>query len=150
MKRSILYIAITAVIMTASIYASAADKKSDRRQWTKEMLEYKHDFIAQETDMTQAQRDKFMPLYEAMEKEIYAVNREAREQAQKVSAGNKVTDQDYDNAARAMSAVKVKEGEIESKYFNKFSLILSKKQMFLLKQAERKFTRQMISRGKKK
>lgn len=150
MKRSILYIAITAVIMTASINASAADKKGDRRQWTKEMLEYKHDFIAQETDMTQAQRDKFMPLYEAMEKEIYAVNREAREQAQKVSAGNKVTDQDYDNAARAMSAVKVKEGEIENKYFNKFSQILSKKQMFLLKQAERKFTRQMISRGKKK
>ena len=114
------------------------------------MLDYKHDFIAEQTEMTQAQREKFMPLYEAMEKEIFAVNRTAREQARKVSGSPKVSDQEYANAARAMSQVKVKEGEIEGRYFEKFSKILSKKQLFQLKQAEIKFTRQMISKGKKK
>ena len=48
-----------------------------------------------------------------------------------------------------MSQVKVKEGEIEGRYFERFSKILSKKQMFLLKQAEMKFTRQMYSQGKR-
>jgi len=134
-----------------SVTAWSKDKKNNRRQWTKEMLDYKHDFIAKQTEMTDAQREKFMPLYEAMEKEIYAANSDARNQAKKVSASNrKLSDQEYGNAARAMSNVKVKEGEIESRYFEKFSKILSQKQMFQLKQAEVKFTRQMISRGKRK
>jgi Spy/CpxP family protein refolding chaperone len=121
---------------------------ANRSQWTQEMLDYKHDFIAEQTEMTQAQRDKFMPLYEAMEKEVFAAHRTAREQAKKISSTTKASDQDYANAAKAMSQVKVKEGEIEGRYFDKFSKILSKKQMFQLKQAELKFTRQMISRGK--
>lgn len=143
-------IAIALTLLCSSLYAAAKDKTHNRSQWTQEMLDYKHDFIAEQTEMTQAQREKFMPLYEAMEKEIFAVNRTAREQARKVSGSPKVSDQEYANAARAMSQVKVKEGEIEGRYFEKFSKILSKKQLFQLKQAEIKFTRQMISKGKKK
>ena len=105
MKNS-LYIAITAILLITSLSATAAGKEdNNRRQWTKEMLDYKHDFIAEQTEMTPAQRDKFMPIYEAMEKEVFAVNREAREQAKKVSAAKgKVSDQEYGNAAKAMSA----------------------------------------------
>lgn len=146
-------IALAALLMCCSSVASAKDaagkSRSNRSQWTQEMLDYKHDFIAEQTEMTQAQREKFMPLYEAMEKEVFAAHRTAREQAKKVSS-SKATEQDYATAARAMSQVKVKEGEIEGRYFEKFSKILSKKQMFQLKQAEMKFSRQMLSRGNKK
>lgn len=146
-------IALAALLMCCTAVATAKDKTStgngNRSQWTQEMLDYKHDFIAEQTEMTQAQRDKFMPLYEAMEKEVFAAHRTAREQAKKVSS-SKATEQDYATAARAMSQVKVKEGEIEGRYFEKFSKILSKKQMFQLKQAEMKFSRQMLSRGNKK
>lgn len=141
-------IALVLLLFTASILPSQAEEK--KKGWTKDMLEYKHDFIVKETGMSQAQRDKFMPLYEAMEKEIYSVYRNAREQAKKVSANNrKVNDDEYITAARAMANVKVKEGEIECKYFEKYAKILNKKQLFLLKQAELKFTRQMMSKGKK-
>ena len=152
MKR-ISFIAIAAMLLLSLNTAWAKDKthtNANRSQWTQEMLDYKHDFIAEQTEMTQAQRDKFMPLYEAMEKEVFAVHRTAREQAKKISSTTKVSDQDYANAARAMSQVKVKEGEIEGRYFDKFSKILSKKQMFQLKQAELKFSKQMLSRGKKR
>lgn len=150
MKR-ISFIAIAAMLLLSLNTALAKDNNnSNRSQWTKEMLEYKHDFIAEQTEMTQAQRDKFMPLYEAMEKEVFAIHRTAREQAKKISSTTKASDQDYANAARAMSQVKVKEGEIEGRYFDKFSKILSKKQMFQLKQAELKFSKQMLSRGKKR
>jgi Spy/CpxP family protein refolding chaperone len=152
MKR-ISFIAIAAMLLLSLNTAWAKDKNhtnANRSQWTQEMLDYKHDFIAEQTEMTQAQREKFMPLYEAMEKEVFAVHRTAREQAKKISSTTKASDQDYANAARAMSQVKVKEGEIEGRYFDKFSKILSKKQMFQLKQAELKFSKQMLSRGKKR
>ena len=143
-----------AVLLLSSVLPATAQNngKQPNRQWTKEMLEYKHDFIAEQTEMTQAQRDKFMPLYEAMEKEIYNLNHTTREQARKLSADTKgkVSDQEYFNTAKSMSQLKVKEGEIECKYFDKFAKILNKKQMFLLKQAEIRFSRQMISKGKKK
>ena len=74
-------IAIALTLLCSSLYATAKDKTHNRSQWTQEMLDYKHDFIAEQTEMTQAQREKFMPLYEAMEKEIFAANRTAREQA---------------------------------------------------------------------
>ena len=135
------------LMLSISFIGMAKDNDGNQRQWNKERLEYKHDFIVEETGMTQAQRDKFMPLYEAMEKEIYDVNHTANSQARKVSANKgKVSDQDYASAAKALSNVKVKEGEIEAKYYDKFSKILNKKQMFLLKQAEVKFRRKMITR----
>ena len=152
MKR-LSFIAIAAMLLLSLNTARAKDNNNanaNRSQWTQEMLDYKHDFIAEQTEMTQAQRDKFMPLYEAMEKEVFAVHRTAREQAKKISSTAKASDLDYANAARAMSQVKVKEGEIEGRYFEKFSKILSKKQMFQLKQAELKFSKQMLSRGKKR
>ena len=84
------------------------------------------------------------------EKEIFKVYRNAREQSKKVSATNiKVSDEEYFNAAKAMAEVKYKVGEIESRYFNQFAKILSKKQIFLLKKAELKFTKDMVGKKKK-
>lgn len=141
------HIAILLFLLAATSFTSEASER--QKQWTKDMLEYKHNFIAKEVGMTQAQRDKFMPLYEAMEKEIYTVYHNAREQAKKVSATNRnISDEEYESAARAMNSIKSKEGEIENRYFEKFAKILSKKQLFLLKKAEIKFTRDMV--GKKK
>ncbi len=140
-------IALFLLILTACVCSAQAQER--KRQWTKEMLDYKHEFIVKETGMTQAQRDKFMPLYEAMEKEIYNANHKARQHARKVGAANKVSDEEYAKAAKAMAEVKSKEGEIETRYFNQFSKILSKKQLFLLKQAEIKFYRQMTEKKKK-
>lgn len=145
--RTNLKIVLFLLMLTAcACNMQAQDKK---RQWTKEMLENKHEFIVKETGMSQAQRAKFMPLYEAMEKEIYNVNHNAREQAKKINSSKKVSDEEYAKAAKAIAEVKSKEGEIETRYFNQYSKILTKKQLFLLKQAEIKFVRQMMSKGKK-
>ena len=134
------------MFMTCMGTVNAAEKN---RQWTKEMLEYKHDYIVKTTGMSQAQREKFMPIYEAMEKEIFSVYRNAREQSKKVTATNrKVSDEEYANAAKVISEVKSKIREIEIRYFNQFAKILTKKQLFLLKQAELKFTRDMVKKKK--
>lgn len=141
MKKSIAFI----LIILATITAGA----QDRSKWANEMLEAKHKMLIEEVGLTPNQQEQFMPLYEAMEREIYNTNRDARALAASVEKKKAPTDSEYAQAAEALSRAKMREGEIEAKYFEKFSKILSKRQLFLLKQAENKFTRTML-RGRKR
>ncbi len=110
------------------------------------MRNYKYEFFIKEVGLSKEQQEKFFPEYEAMEKEIFAVNKEARDIEKKVSASTTpVSDTEYEAAALAMSKVKQKEGEIENEYFAKFEKILSEKQLFLLKRAENKFTQNILN-----
>jgi len=140
MKKSIAFILIILATLTANA--------QDRSKWVNEMLEAKRQMLIEEVGLTPTQQEQFMPLYEAMEKEIYTTNRDARTLAASVEKKKAPTDSEYKQAAEALSRVKVREGEIEAKYFEKFSKILSKRQLFLLKQTENKFTRNML-RGRK-
>lgn len=130
------------------VVSTLAGWSQDRSKWASEMLDAKHKMLIEEVGLTPTQQEQFMPLYEAMEREIYATNRDARALAASVEKKKAPSDSEYAQAAEALSRVKVREGEIESKYFEKFSKILSKRQLFLLKQAENKFTRTML-RGRK-
>lgn len=142
----------TAALAAAALLAPLAPTLSAQTQqhsgWATRMLDYKHRLITDKLGMTKAQEQRFMPLYEAMEREIYKVNSDARALARKVEATAKPTDEQYAQAAEALSKARLMEGQIEARYFDKFAQILSKKQLFLLKQAELSFTRSMLSRGK--
>lgn len=147
------YILLALIISTSAVQAVCADNGNAKSStnWTSNMLELKHQFLIEETGMTKSQQEQFLPLYEAMEKEIYQTNKDARSIASKVSSARRgVSDSQYEQAADALSNVKVREGEIEEKYYDRFSKILSKKQMFLLKRAETRFTRNMLTRSKGK
>ena len=68
----------------------------------------------------------------------------------KISASTTpVSDTEYEAAATAMAKVRQEEGEIEMEYFAKFEKILTKKQLFLLKRAENKFTQSILSHHKR-
>lgn len=142
--KKILSIAI--VILAISMTATA---QSGRTKFATDMYQAKHEMIVQELSLTPTQQKQFMPLYEQMEREIYQVNRNARALAAEVEKKKNPSDKDYEAAASALSRTRVQEGEIEAKYFEKFSKILSKKQLFQLKQAEQKFTREMLKKRKK-
>lgn len=130
------------LLATVALVATAQGNK-----WAQEMLEAKHKMLIEQVELTDAQQKAFMPVYEEMEKEIYQTNRGARQLAATVAKkGNAATEAEYQQAAEALSNAKVKEGEIEAKYFAKFTKILSKKQLFLLKQAENNFTRSMLQK----
>ena len=128
---------------------AAASAQNGRTKFATDMYQAKHEMIIEELGLTQTQQKQFMPLYEQMEREIYQVNRNARALAAEVEKKKNPSDRDYEVAASALSNTRMREGEIEAKYFEKFSKILSKKQLFLLKQAEGKFTREMLKKRKK-
>ena len=128
---------------------TVATAQNGRTKFATDMYQAKHEMIVQELSLTPTQQKQFMPLYEQMEREIYQVNRNARALAAEVEKKKNPSDKDYEAAASALSRTRVQEGEIEAKYFEKFSKILSKKQLFQLKQAEQKFTREMLKKRKK-
>jgi Spy/CpxP family protein refolding chaperone len=124
--------------------------QNSRTKFAADMYQAKHEMIVKELGLTQTQQKQFMPIYEQMEREIYQVNRTARMLANEVEKKKNPTDREYEAAATALSNTRIQEGEIEARYFEKFSKILTKKQLFQLKQAETKFTREMLSKKKNK
>ena len=141
---------LTILIATLVIASAMTAQNKGRSKFATDMYQAKHEMIIEELGLTQSQQKQFMPLYEQMEREVYQVNRNARALANEVEKKKNPSDRDYEAAASALSRTRVQEGEIESKYFEKFSKILSKKQLFQLKQTERKFTQEMISKKRKK
>jgi len=141
---------VSILIALLAITATLSAQGNSRSKFSTDMYQAKHEMIIREVGLTQTQQKQFMPLYEQMEREIYQVNRNARALAAEVEKKKSPTDKEYEAAASALSNTRVQEGEIEAKYFDKFSKILSKKQLFLLKQAEAKFTREMLSKKKGK
>ena len=140
---------LTILIATLVIASAMTAQNKGRSKFATDMYQAKHEMIIEELGLTQSQQKQFMPLYEQMEREIYQVNRNARALASEVEKKKNPTDRDYEAAASALSRTRIQEGEIEAKYFEKFSKILTKKQLFQLKQAEVKFTRQMLAKKKK-
>ena len=143
MKR-IAFILILTIALSSVVMA-----QNNRTKFATDMYQAKHEMILQALGLTMTQQKQFMPLYEQMEREIYEVNRNARALANEVEKKKNPSDKDYEAAASALSNTRMREGEIEAKYFDKFAKILSKKQLFLLKQAETKFTREMLRKRKK-
>ena len=143
---------LSAIILCTAFSTNAQQKNASQqgKTWISEMRDYKMSFLVKETEMTDEQKEKFAPLYTEMETLIYKTNREARVIEQQVTkAGNNVDEKKYEEAAKAMSQVKEKLANIENKYFSEFSKILSKKQMFLLKRAENRFSMEMLNQNKK-
>lgn len=141
---------VSILIATLVIAGAVTAQNKGRSKFATDMYQAKHEMIVEELGLTPSQQKQFMPLYEQMEREIYQVNRNARALADEVEKKKNPSDRDYEVAASALSNTRVQEGDIEAKYFEKFSKILSKKQLFQLKQAERKFTQEMLSKKRKK
>ncbi len=151
MKSFILTIIFSCLLFPAQLIAeNPAMDAQMRNKWFKEVQSYKYEFFTKELDLTAEQSDKFFPVYEEMEKAVYTVNKEARDLEDKIAqSAEDISDLEYEAATDVLYKVKQKEGEIELEYYQKFNEILSKKQLFLLKIAENKFTQSILNHHKK-
>lgn len=152
MKQIILKTFILTILLcqVESAIADTSEKVPQQgNKWMEEVKNFKHSFLIKEVEMTDEQSKEFLPLYIEMEEKIYQANKDARILEKEISVSSQnVTDEDYEKAAKALSQVKTKEAEIENQYFDIFSTILSKKQLFLLKRAENRFAVEMLNYNK--
>lgn len=148
MKASHLIIALTAIAL--ALPTAAQQKRSSSRpgqtEWLKGVREYKYDMLIQEVELTKDQQAQFLPLYQKMEDEIMRANKEVRDLEAKITnSKDEVSDLEYSLAAEAMVNAAAVVAQIEADYFKQFSQILSKRQLFLLKRAETRFAKSIIS-----
>ncbi len=148
-RQNILLSLIVAMLLALPGYAQ--DKRNiDRKEWFKELRQYKHDFLAKELDLTKEQEAKFFPMYDEMDNSIWKINHEVRGLERKIAKSDgKVSDLEYEKAAEAMYEMKGKEAAVEKQYFAKFKTVLTPKQLFQLKRAERKFTDKLMKEHSK-
>lgn len=147
MKRFIILTFIFAFLATSYVYAQGRNNDANRREWFKEVRQYKHNFLTKELNLSEDQQEKFFSIYDAMEEEIHNAQRETRSLTWKIrESKSEVSDLEYEKAAEAQFELKGKESQIEMKYFPQFKNVLSKKQLFLLKHAEHKFTREIMDK----
>lgn len=139
---------IIPLLLIALITLSASahpQREASFSEWAKEMREYKHKFLAKELDLSREQQRKFFVLYDQMEDELDQLNDECRSLEEGIkSKGDEVTDDDYERASEKLFNIRTREGAVDLKYYDKFKEILTKRQLFQLKGAERKFTREMV------
>jgi hypothetical protein len=152
MNKSIIkiFILILTLCQVEWVLADTPEKAPQQgNKWMEEVKHFKHSFLIKEVEMTDEQSNEFLPLYKEMEEKIYQVNKEARLQEKEISVSSQdITEEVYEKAAKSLSQVKTKEAEIENQYFEIFSTILSKKQLFLLKRAENRFAIEMLNYNK--
>jgi Spy/CpxP family protein refolding chaperone len=137
-------ITLLIILLTATVAMAVQKDNGDKKQWLKEMREYKHSFLAKDLELSRDQQNKFFPIYDKMDDELMKVNGETRDLEQKVADSDKPSDLEYDMAIQAIFDLKGKEAEIEGRYLDQFREILTKRQLFQLKNSERKFSMQMM------
>ena len=153
MKASHIIIVLTAIALALPV--EAKQKRSSSRpgqtEWLKGVREYKYDMLIQEVELTKDQQTQFLPLYQKMEEEIMKANKEVRDLEAKITnSKGEVSDLEYGLAAEAMANASAVAAKIEADYFKQFAQILSKRQLFLLKRAEMRFTKSIISKSSRK
>lgn len=124
--------------------------RQEFKRWMVEMKEYKHDFLARELALTAEQKEQFFSLYDNMESEKWKLSHDVRKMEREVSQkGDAATDLELEKAADACVELQGRQNEIERRYHAQFKKILTKRQLFKLVDAERKFQKQLMEqRGK--
>ncbi len=125
-------------------------QQKERDAWMKEMQQVKKDFISKNLELTAEQKAKFFPLYEKMENEVRQCTAQTSRMSRDVKGkGDKASDLEYEKAAEAMFELKSKEGAIEMKYYHEFKKVLTPRQLFKLKKAEKDFTKNLMKEYRK-
>lgn len=149
MKRIFSLILIALVAVAASSTLEAKKKHSgNRAQWMQEMRKAKLEFMIKELSITAAQREQFAQTYEAMQKELDQLRREAFELNKSIEKKKEVSDLELDRAATASFEFKSREGAIERAYLDKFRKILTPTQLFHFHKAEMKWMKRLMKHRK--
>lgn len=121
------------------------ENKPDKTEWLRKMREYKHDYLIGELDLAPKQQAEFFRLYDAKQEEIFKAEHSVRRMEKNIyQKGDKATDAELDKCIDARVELNTKLAGIEAKYHKAFKKVLTKRQLFKLPVAERRFQRSLM------
>ena len=142
MKKQLLLLIL--FISAAFSFQALAQPKRDSGpdpKMMKEITEYKMKLLAQEMDLKEDQKEKFVELYQKMSEERMQNFRRMRQLED--SLKENASEEDYKKASDGIADLKLADARIEKEYDAKFAKFLSQKQIYKMKEAEEKFRRKM-------
>jgi len=144
---------IVAILVCACAGASAQRQQmteEERDLWLAELRQYKHEFMAKELSLSSDQQEAFFPLYDEMEDQLTQIAMEVRDLEDSINNSPTASAEEVQAAAFSLFDQKRRESVVELLYFEKFKDTLTPKQLFRLKNAERKFTQQLVKHHRRK
>ena len=136
-------------IMAFFFVATPVSAQKNRDQRSKQLLEYKHQFYKKALALTPAQEAAFFKAFDLMDEELYRIGSETRALERKYMSAKNATDTELESAARTLFEQKKKEAEVELKYFEQFKNILTKRQLLMLKETERRCNKGLLRQAPK-
>ncbi|MDE5881815.1 MAG: hypothetical protein K2H60_08805 [Muribaculaceae bacterium] len=142
MTKHLLLILVLIIGCCSPSFAQKHDGKKGENMM-KELREFKVKFIAQEIDLKEDQKARFVELYNEMcDKRVDAM-RDAWKMERELKKNKDATEADYQAVTDAMTKAKAKDAAIEKDYDEQFAKFLTQKQIFKMKEAENEFRKKM-------
>lgn len=152
------YLKILLIALLMTPMAALADNKpkakkhskaDERAEWFQKLKEFKHKYLVKELDLTEEQQSEFFKLYDAKEAERHAAETKAYTIEKQVKKkGDAATDSDFDTAIAAQYQLNSDLATIEARYEKAFRKVLTRRQLFKLRSAERGFQRKLMDQRK--
>lgn len=131
---------LTALMLFCALVC--ANAQTDLKNMTEqEFRKQKQEYLIKELALTQEDAKEFFPLYEKFQKEkkqIYDENQSLMDRAD--IAG----EEEYRQIINRLLDLQIMSDELEKKYYNEFSKILSYRQLFRLNKAEASFQKYLL------
>lgn len=144
MNAKALFLILTLCLAQTVMAQQQGMTEEEREKWLTEMRNYKHEVLTRELKLTREQQNEFFPIYDQMDDQLMQIATETRTLEAKVKNDSDASEIECEAAARAVYEQKSREGAVEMEYFDKFKQILTPRQLISLKNAERKFTNNLL------
>lgn len=132
------------ILFGFTVVASAhPDGKRPDPKKLKELRDYKVKYIAQEIELKDDQKAKFVELYEKMSEEKRE-NFESMRAAEKKLKKSDASEAEYKALSEKITDCRIRDAQIDKEYDTKFAKFLTQKQIYKMKAAEEKFRKKMM------
>lgn len=111
----------------------------DKKEMIKEIREFKVEFLAKEMELTAAQKKKFAEVYAERMDELHTYMEKSHALEKRMESDKNLSEEEYAKAIATLDEYRDKCREIEKRNDAKLKTFLSQKQMFRMREAERKF-----------
>ncbi|MBR0036197.1 MAG: hypothetical protein IJP70_00985 [Bacteroidales bacterium] len=160
MKKSILTLcfvlmaAMSGLVMAQEKLQKPNGKPGDRPSF-EQFLAQKTRFLMEEMKLPAEDSARFMPVYLDLQKakgELMRRYRKGREVGRRIRKGENVPDSLYSQAVFSDATLQIEDAKLDYEYLQKFSKVLTPKQLYSFQEAEKKFRNNLARqpRGEKK
>lgn len=141
MKKNIVLLCFTLIISVFASTATAQVRKMNMADYEKRKMEY----IKKEAGLTDAEANRYFPLYNDLSKRKLELHLQHRNKVEKMKQSNKnMSNEEYRQLLENDVDVKLKEAELDKQYSDKLEKILSPEKLYRAQQAERKFMQREV------